>query len=46
MFAVSICAGFFLGKIPQDAFLPMAGMVLSFWFQSRSNSDSGNREQN
>lgn len=29
-------AGFFLGRIPQDAFVPMVSVVVGFWFQSRT----------
>jgi hypothetical protein len=40
LFACAFVAGFFIGKIPQDAFIPLAGMVIGFWFQSRSDKVS------
>ena len=32
----ALIGGFFLRIIPSDAFIPMVGMVIGFWFQSRT----------
>jgi len=33
----SLCAGFFLDKIPSEAFVPIAITILIFWFKSRDS---------
>lgn len=38
LFAGAFVAGFFLGKVSQDAFVPVVGMVIGFWFQSRTKA--------
>lgn len=35
-FAGAFIAGLFTGHVPKDAFLSVAGMVMAFWFQSRT----------
>lgn len=35
LFAVALVAGFFVGRISGDQFLPIAIAVVSYWFGSR-----------
>lgn len=35
LFAITLCAGFFLGKISADQFLGIASLAIGAWFGSR-----------
>lgn len=32
VFTLAVIAGFFLGRIPSDAFFPVAANVIAYWF--------------
>lgn len=34
----TVCYGFIVGKIPQEVFMPVAMMAISFWFGARSEA--------
>lgn len=38
MFATVFAVGFMMGKVSQDAFVPMVGMIMSWWFASRKEN--------
>lgn len=40
--AVSVCAGFFLDKISEQAFLAVATMVFSFYYAKKQELDEKN----
>ena len=35
LFVGVLCAAFLAGRISQDAFVPLAATVITFWFTSR-----------
>jgi hypothetical protein len=37
MFAGGFTVGFFMGKISQDAYVPVVGMIMSWWFATRAD---------
>jgi hypothetical protein len=37
-FALTVCAGFFLGKISADQLLGLAGIAIGAWYGSRQGS--------
>ena len=37
LFAVTLCAGFFIGKISADQFLGVAGIAIGAWFGGRTS---------
>ena len=37
---VAITAGFFMGKVPADIYVPMVTGMVTWWFASRSNQES------
>lgn len=38
MFGLTVCIGFILDKVAVEAFLSIAGVVITFWFSSREKS--------
>lgn len=36
LFALGFTIGFFMGKVSQDAYVPIVGMIMTWWFASRS----------
>ena len=40
-FAGAMIAGWFAGRLSDDAFLGIAGLVIGFWFQGRQHRDGG-----
>ena len=44
MFSVTACVGFLLGRVPTDAFIPILGVVVTFYF-SKSPVDNQNKTE-
>lgn len=36
MFGIAIIVGFFMGKIPVEAFLPLAAAAIMYWFEEQT----------
>lgn len=39
LFSLTTCYGFLIGKVPADAFIPILGVVVTFYF-SKSPTDN------
>lgn len=40
MVAAGLVAGFFLGRVPPDSYVTVAGIIMAFWF-GRQNRPNG-----
>lgn len=41
LFALTVCAGFFVGKITGDQFIAIASVIIAFYFGQNSQTPSG-----
>lgn len=41
LFALTVCAGFFVGKISSDQFITLATIIIAFYFGQESQAPKG-----
>lgn len=41
LFALAVCAGFFVGKLSSDQFMSLATVIIAFYFGQESKTPTG-----